>query len=440
MAGPSRVLTRPEWKWAWIAACAVPGLLIMARALPPNWTEVGFTWHGSGSTQILLLAGGIYTVFVGLFLSKTVVLPNPPRMEGLDSRTRRILFALIICLAMAFVWAGLTELALRAMGQQPYSPPRFTASSDAGRDLFLEHAVLGYTHAPGRHRFDLRDGHSFVATHDLSALRITRPPSSPKNYLNLPEIWLFGCSLTHGWSVRDDETYAWLLDRSLPNDRVVNFGVTGYGTVQSLRQLREALDSGRRPEVVVLAYASLHDERNTMQRSWRKVAGVLGRPYARFDESGDLKIHFGRPAFPEWPGMRFSALIHSAERYYNQREAVALRSHEVSRLLIGRFDALCREHEISWVLAGMDSEPSTRAMLAYGRSQAWATVDMEVDLRLPRFNGKPIDAHPNSAAHAAYAKNLREHLLKAGFVRGSLADVPSGDGTATGLALSRHSG
>ena len=440
MAVPSGVLTRPEWKWAWIAACAVPGLLIISRALPPNWIGVGFTWHGSGSTQVLLLAGGIYAVFVGLFLSKTVVLPNPPRVDGLDSRTRRILFALLTCLAMAFVWAGLTEFALRAMGQQAYSPPRITASSDAGSELFLQHAVLGYTHAPGRHRFDLRDGYSFVATHQSNTLRITRPPDSPKNYLHLPEIWIFGCSLTHGWSVRDDETYAWLLDRSLPNHRVVNFGVTGYGTVQSLRQLSEALDSGRRPAVVVLAYASLHDERNTMQRSWRKVAGVPARPYARFDESGELQIHFGRPAFHEWPGMRYSALVHAAERYYNQREAVALRSHEVSRLLIGRLNALCREHEISWVLAGMDAEPLTRAMLAYGQSQAWATVDMEVDLRLPRFNGKPIDAHPNSTAHAAYARNLREHLLEAGFVSGSVADVPSGDGAAIGEVLSRHSG
>ncbi|MCH8147914.1 MAG: SGNH/GDSL hydrolase family protein [Planctomycetes bacterium] len=440
MAGPSGVLARPEWKWAWMAACAVPGLFVMSRALPPNWIEVGFRWHGSGSTQVLLLAGGLYAVFVCPFLCKTAVVPVSPHEDGLNSRTRRILFALITCLAMAFVWAGLTEFALRAMGQQSYRPPQLTASSDAGSDLFLDHAVLGYTHAPGRHCFDLRDGHSFVATHLSNTLRITRPPDSPKNNLSLPEIWLFGCSMTHGWSVGDDQTFSWLLDRSLPNDNVVNFGVTGYGSVQSLLQLREALDSGRRPALVVLAYASLHDERNTMQRSWRKIAGVPARPFARFNELDQLTIRFGRPAFHEWPGMRYSALIHAAERFYNQREAVAMRSHEVSRLLIGRFDALCREHEISWVLAGMDAEPATKAMLAFGRSQSWATVDMEVDLRLARFNGKPIDAHPNPTAHAAYAGNLRDYLLDAGFISGSDADTPFVNGAALGEVLSRHGG
>ena len=59
---------------------------------------------------------------------------------------------------------------------------------------------------------------------------------------------------------------------------------------------------------------------------------------------------------------------------------------------------------------------------------------------MARYNGKPIDAHPNPTAHAAYAVNLRDYLLVAGFISGSAADMPSGQGMALGEILSRHGG
>ncbi|MCH8148186.1 MAG: hypothetical protein IH987_09385 [Planctomycetes bacterium] len=34
----------------------------MSRALPPNWREVGIARHGSGTVQVLMLAGGLITL------------------------------------------------------------------------------------------------------------------------------------------------------------------------------------------------------------------------------------------------------------------------------------------------------------------------------------------------------------------------------------------
>ena len=43
-----------------LALSALPGVVVMSRALPPDWIHVGIAKHGSGSTQIILLIGGLY--------------------------------------------------------------------------------------------------------------------------------------------------------------------------------------------------------------------------------------------------------------------------------------------------------------------------------------------------------------------------------------------
>ncbi|MCH8242040.1 MAG: SGNH/GDSL hydrolase family protein [Planctomycetes bacterium] len=396
---------------------AVPGVFVMSRALPPHWREVGLARHGSGTVQVLMLAGGLVTLFLGLFLCRTFISPNPCNAGRLASRSKRIAFATITCFLIVLLTAGLTEILLRAMGQGPYCPPRSTASTAAGSGLFVGDSVLGYTHLPGRHRFELKDGHSFVATHLPNTLRVTRPLDSPKNNLDLPEVWIFGCSLTHGWSVADDQTYPWLLDQMRDDLKVVNFGVTGYGTVQSLLQLREALRTGGHPAVVVLAYAGLHDERNTFQRSWRKVAGVFPRPYVRFAQSGSLKFDFGRPDYREWAGMKTFALVHAVERYFIQRETTSLRSHEVSKRVIRQFAEACEKRGIVWVLAGMDQEPLTKETVLFAMRNGWNGLDMSVDLQQPENNNKPIDAHPSAIAHAKYARSLNECLFTNDFIK-----------------------
>src|SRR5215813_6804025 len=80
-------------------------------------------------------------------------------------------------------------------------------------------------------------------------------------------IWIFGCSFTFGWSVSDDESFPWLLQNDLPAYEVINFGTPGYGTLQGLIQLKEALTKEPAPALVVLFYARFHNERNTLAPS-----------------------------------------------------------------------------------------------------------------------------------------------------------------------------
>jgi hypothetical protein len=87
----------------------------------------------------------------------------------------------------------------------------------------------------------LPGGYSFTVTHFPSKLRITHPLATYTDRRSKPEIWIMGCSFTHGWSLNDQDTYPWLLQARLPQYVVVNYGVEGYGTLHALLQLREAL-------------------------------------------------------------------------------------------------------------------------------------------------------------------------------------------------------
>src|SRR6185503_2200430 len=122
---------------------------------------------------------------------------------------------------------------------------------------------------PGQLRLTLMNDYSFRVTHLSNGLRITHPLADPIAE-NRDQIWIFGCSFTHGFGVNDDGTYPWILQSRLTGYEIVNFGTDGYGSVQSLIQFEEALQAGRKPALVIVAYASFHDMRNAMTRLWRK--------------------------------------------------------------------------------------------------------------------------------------------------------------------------
>ena len=177
-----------------------------------------------------------------------------------------------LALWMALLVLGAAELALRLTGYGPWSMSPVRTRIEPGGRFFTEHPTRGFAHLPGAFTVTLASAYTFRVTHGPDTLRITRPPAADGQAgpPGRPGIWTFGCSLTHGWTVEDHETWPWRLQAELPEHEVVNFGVDAYGTLQSLLELREALDAGRRPDIVVLAYASFHDVRNTLPRVWRK--------------------------------------------------------------------------------------------------------------------------------------------------------------------------
>lgn len=332
------------------------------------------------------------------------------RLTALGLNLALLVFSALIALVGA-------EMALRWLGYQPWQVKEVTIAVEPGGKFFTKHPTLGYTHLPGAFDVTLPDGYVFQVTHQADTLRITHPPDPGLDESSKDAIWIFGCSFTHGWTLNDAETYPWLLQQQLPEYEVVNFGVSGYGTLQSLIQFQEALEKQPRPKLVIIAYASFHDQRNTLLRlrskqivPWNKL-GPIVQPYATLDEDGNLNYDLAEMTYHEFPLMRVSALVNFIETTYDYKvEDAFYHSHAVTQVLIKEFYRQAKAHGIELVVAGLLSDRLTADTLAFSTAEGIPTVDISVDLSVRAHRNWPHDPHPSPAANRQYAQKLEAFL------------------------------
>jgi hypothetical protein len=231
---------------------------------------------------------------------------------------------------------------------------------------------------------------------------------------------MFGDSFTYGWGINDADTYSWLLQERLPAYEVVNFGVDGYGTVQSLIQFRDALQT-KKPKVVVLAYAGFHDERNSFLGDRRKLLanfnklGPVMHPYAWLDKQGHLQYAMAKIQYSEFPLARYSALVNFLDDTYNRLEPILYQSHAVSEALVLEMARLARENNAKFLLVGITKDNRVPKMLEFARKNGIPGADISVELSNENTN-YPYDGHPNASANRKMADTLegflRAELLK----------------------------
>lgn len=307
----------------------------------------------------------------------------------------------------------LVETILRFTGAQPFHAPRPHLKTTPRQPVLQAGAPGIYRFTPGRVRVELPDDFGWTMAHGTNGLRATGNRSSGAT----SELWLMGCSLTHGWSVNDEETYPWLLQSSLTNFAVINGGVSGYGTLHSRLLFQELLQQRAKPTIIVYAYGLFHDYRNTYIRLWQKgfvptndrLAFTV--PRARFG-AGDEIVYDELPVdYHEWPLQRHSALVHALEGRFNQWEAGRSRSHEISRQLVAQWAAFCLKENIRFIVAGISSDADP--MLTFCESLGIETVNIAVPLSGEEYTNLPHDNHPNAKAHREYARRLLEHLQPA---------------------------
>lgn len=339
---------------------------------------------------------------------------------------RKLLYVAIAATIAAAIALPAAEIGLRLVGLGPLRPASGVVTiSPPG--MFRADEECGYAYVPGEYRFDFHSGYACTATIGPGGRRVTSPPDSlagsttslvgePAAADMRPEIWLFGCSYTFGYSVNDAETYAWRLQERFPENHVVNFAVDGYGTIQSLVQLQRELATGRRPRVAVLAYADFHDVRSIGARQHLKNLKTAGKladaqiPIGEIDSSGELELRYRPMAITPFPLIGVSALAHTLERAYNSVDAKLRGGEEVGAAAIAAMSDACREAEVPFVLAGLTDAPRTAARLQAARDRGDVATSIYVDTSRPEYNNLPHDGHPSAAAHAIYAEKLAAAL------------------------------
>lgn len=333
------------------------------------------------------------------------------------SRLKKLFFYFVSYTVILILLFSCAEAIARLKGFQPWKVNQAQIAIEPGGRFFTAHPTLGYTHLPGQFKVTLGGSYTFKATNLDNTLRVTHPLDTYGADDARKQIWILGDSITYGWSVNDEDAYPWLLQQRFPDYQVVNFGVSGYGTLHSLIQLREALKNGRPPVLVILAYAAWHDVRNTFIRIRRKMLapsahlGPLNQPYARLTGDGRLDIFMDTVEYREFPLMRRSAFIHALEETYDNYEERHAGSHEVTKAIIKEIQQECQARGAELVVVNLDSNPITSDMMDYCRSQGIKTSSIYVDfINIKENNNLPYDSHPSALAHRQYAQKLETFL------------------------------
>ena len=328
--------------------------------------------------------------------------------------TRRRPAFIVAAAALALLVAALVGEGLaRVRGFKPFDAQPADIRVEPGGKLFRALPEGGFAHFAGAFKVTLPTGYEFRVTHGTNGLRVTHPPPAPDAKAR-PELWILGCSLTHGWSLNDEDTYPWRVQAALPEFEVVNGGVSGYGTLHQRLLFQELLKQRGKPGMVVVAYGLFHDFRSTNVRIWQKGFAPYNRlpdliyPFARLNAAGDLAYDAAPATYSEWPLQRQSALVHWLEQQANVAEERRVRSHEVSRALLKNWAGVCLKEGIPFIVAGISSDAGP--MLEWCRAAGIKAVDISVPLTEPLNTNAPHDGHPSAKANRVYAEKLVEFL------------------------------
>jgi hypothetical protein len=139
--------------------------------------------------------------------------------------------------------------------------------------------------------------------------------------ISRPKIIFVGGSWTMGWGISDHETFAWKVQKSLPDYEVLNFGSGAYGTYQSLLKLEQVFPAIDGVEIVIYGFIEHHEERNVATPDWMKILsrvpdrGHVNIPYVTIDKNNDL-IRQEPERYRTWPLKHHLAIMFLAENVY----------------------------------------------------------------------------------------------------------------------------
>jgi hypothetical protein len=336
---------------------------------------------------------------------------NPPAAAARAPARHALATASLAIAALALALAAAESIA-RSRGLRPWTPDAVVAEVEPGGSLYVADPLLGFALRPGAYHVTLAGGLRFRATHDTEGRRITRPIGKQDASAGRPEIWIFGDSFSYGGSVNDEQSYPWRLQSEFPSQRVTNFAVGGYGTLQALLQLEAALGAHSPPALVVLAHNFFHDSRNTFSRMRRREVVPWNRldsirhPVARLGPDAALVTGSAPVAYLELPLMRRSALANLAATAWDLLDDRRLRGHDVTRALLARFVASAHAHGAPVLFTTLEASAANPPILAYAAALGARAVDVSLELRIRANTNLPHDGHPSALAQRRYAKRL----------------------------------
>lgn len=163
---------------------------------------------------------------------------------------------------------------------------------------FTDDPIVGWKHKPGTYRY-IEDNKGSPRAFEVTFREDGARFSGAALNFGRPLVGLLGCSFVEGFGLDNNAALGAQLQKRLPMYSVENFGVSGYGTYQSLLTFRTIADRyGQMPRsVVVYGFADFHAHRNV-------VSPLLQRT---FQDNGTFPVCDEERCF-SWGGKRMDGV------------------------------------------------------------------------------------------------------------------------------------
>lgn len=305
------------------------------------------------------------------------------------------------------------ELALRILGYGAYHQTEYSIVSKPVMCLQAS-SELGFSLGEGVYAVSMNGAPAYTATH-VNGQRITSRTAKADS---LPELFVMGCSFTYGMGVSDSVSFPYQLQQQFPEWNIRNFGVPGFGSVQSLLQLKDEISSGTIPEVVIVNFCDFHHQRNSLtprfrnslvlgyQRSNNEASEALQQSRFPYIEKGTIKTVDYEHLYSNWLGRETFATVHYIQSINDKRNEAEIDLVENSLVVFRKMQALCDTHGITLIVTGLTNNWETRKFLKQLDTEGIQTVDISLDLKNKKYNQLPYDSHPNGRAHTHFAQQL----------------------------------
>ena len=321
---------------------------------------------------------------------------------------------LLLLVSVTLISLLVAEGGLRLAGYQPW-----TGMEYANRERTTQfHPQRGW---------DLKEGtfhrppytsqqEDIVYTHLPGGLRRSHPQQD--GTLNeQPKLVMIGGSYTRGNAITDDQTFSWKLQQTLPELEVLNYGVGGYGTLQSLMKLQQILPTIRQRKLVIYGLIRHHSIRNVSTTGWISTLTKYSRndlyiPYVKVDENKDLQpqplLHFSPFLYRE-----YSALIALLEDTWistrwgkNDDEPMG----PVTVALVSEMQELSSKYDADFLVVLL----SLNRRAAYTYKKAFARNGVKVlNCSFPLTQDMTVigDGHPNGRMNTKWAGCIGDYLI-----------------------------
>ena len=337
-------------------------------------------------------------------------------------RKRRVALAVVV--SSLILSLGGAEIGLRLLARRPW---KYAETEPGEAALHQPDPTLGWVNRPGHHVRRLPNGGGTIEVTILAdGSRTTGSAAAGDG----ESVVLVGCSVTAGYGLTDDDTFAWKLQQLHPELRVVNFGTAAYGTFQSLLRMERTVAESR-PSLILYGFITQHEARNVATYDWlRGLAqnshrGHVAPPYVTLATDGGLTRH-PPVSFAVWPLAQQLATVRVADDAYMHlltygRDA---EGPEATKRLLLEMARFARRHATPFAVVFLlaQDDDKKKEYTTYFESHEIPYLDCVEPFS--DDNKIPGEGHPNGRVNSLWARCISDRLPQVG--SGGATNVTTG--------------